>query len=56
MISQFFGKIEKSFHDDFTLAGLKLIIILWAIGVILLVLVINNKWVLAAIAAYEMLP
>ena len=56
MISQFFGKIEQAFHDDFTLAGLKTIIILWAIGVIVLVLVINNKWILAAIAAYEMLP
>jgi hypothetical protein len=51
-----FSHVKQSFYTDFTLASLKTIIILWAIGVIILVSLINNKWILAAIAAYEMLP
>lgn len=52
-----YGKIRQSFSDDFTAAGLKTAIVIWAIFVIILTLfVIEDKWVLAGILAYEVLP
>ena len=50
-------KIRQDFYEDYTAATLKTLIVLWAIGVILLVLfVVDNKWLLAGILAYEVLP
>ena len=49
--------VRQSFYDDFTLAGLKTIIVLWALFIIFVVLfVVDNKWILAGILAYEVLP
>lgn len=57
MYKQWFNQIKQNFYNDFTTTALKTIIVLWAIGIILLVVfVVDNKWVLAGIAAYEMLP
>lgn len=41
---------------DLTLTMLKIIIIMWALFIIVLALFINNKWILAGILAYEVLP
>lgn len=50
----------KRFRDaanrDFTLVSLKTLIIVWAIFVIFLTLIVDNKWVLTGILAYEVLP
>lgn len=50
----------KRFRDaanrDFTLVSLKTLIIVWAIFVVFLTLIIDNKWVLTGILAYEVLP
>lgn len=52
-----FQKVRQSFYDDFTTSALKTLIVLWALFVIFLVLfVVDNKWLLAAILAYEVLP
>lgn len=56
-LTNMWNKFRQSFYDDFTVASLKTIIVVWAIGVILLVLfVVNDKWLLAGILAYEVLP
>lgn len=50
-------EIQRSFYQDYTTSTLKTLIILWAIFVIFLVLfVIDDKFLLAAILAYEVLP
>lgn len=51
-----FGKFQKAAFDDFTVFSLRAVIILWAIFLIVLVLNIQNKWILAGILAYEVLP
>ena len=50
-------RARASFYDDFTASALKAIIVGWAIFVMILVLYfIDNKWILAGILAYEVLP
>lgn len=49
--------VRQGFYQDFTESMLKTLIVVWAILVILLVLfVVDNKWLLAGILAYEVLP
>ena len=51
------NNVRQSFYDDFTVASLKTMIVLWALMIIFLVLfAVNNKWLLAGILAYEVLP
>lgn len=52
MIESFRRALEK----DFTLAALRATIIVWSLVVIGLAIIIDNKWVLAGILAYEVLP
>ena len=47
---------RQKVFEDFSLTSLKVAIILWALFVIVLVLFVNNKWILAGILAYEVLP
>ena len=47
---------QRAFYNNFDLVGLKGFIIFWAFLVILAALSINNKWILAGIIAYEVLP
>jgi hypothetical protein len=49
-------KIRQSFYEDYTASILKTLIILWALVVIVLALSIQEKWVLAGILAWEILP
>jgi len=50
-------RAQQSFYDDFTTATLKTLIVVWAVLIVLLVLfVVDNKWLLAGILAYEVLP
>lgn len=46
----------RNISADFSLWTLRLSIIAWAIFIIVLVLCIKNKWALAGILAYEVLP
>jgi len=48
--------VHSMFYDNFSLFGLKAFIVLWALFVIVLAMRINNKWLLAGIIAYEVLP
>jgi hypothetical protein len=48
--------IRKEFYRDFTKTTLKILIIIVALLVIALALYVDNKWVLAGILAYEVLP
>jgi hypothetical protein len=50
------NKVQSNFATDYTLSGLRLLIIVWAFFIIALALIIDNKWVLAGILAYEVLP
>lgn len=50
------NRLRSQFNQDFTLYGLRWLITLWAIGVIVAAWLIDNRWILAGIAAYEMLP
>ncbi len=56
MFQDIFNKIRLAAERDFTLVGLKTLIIAWALFVIVLTLFIDNKWILAGILAYEILP
>lgn len=52
-----FDSVKASFARDFGIAALKTLIVVWAIMVILVTLfVVNNRFVLAGILAYEVLP
>jgi hypothetical protein len=56
MFQEAFDKIKETAYNDLTLFGLKSLIILWCFVIVGLVLLIDNKWVLAGILAYEVLP
>lgn len=56
MLKDIFNKIRELASQDLTLFGLKALIIAWALFVILLTVLIDNKWILAGILAYEILP
>ncbi len=50
-------KIRQAFYEDYTVTGLKVAIVAWAIVVsIAVIFFIDNKWLLAGILAYELLP
>lgn len=49
--------VQNHFYSEYTETALRWFIILWSIGIIVLVLfVVRNKWILAGILAYEVLP
>lgn len=48
--------VRRHFEKDFTKAALKATIITWCLLVIGAAIFIDNKWVLAGILAYEVLP
>jgi hypothetical protein len=50
-------KIRQEFYEEYTVTGLKVAIVVWAVFVsILVIFFIDNKWILAGILAYEVLP
>lgn len=49
-------RVQEAAYEDFSLVGLKAAIIILALLLIFLALTINNKWVLAGILAWEVLP
>lgn len=51
-----FEAFQKAASDDFSLLGLRILITLWAIFVVILAWHISNKWALAGMFAYEVLP
>lgn len=55
-MNEYIRRMQAEFAKDFTLTALRVIIIVWCLIVIGLALVIKNKWVLAGILAYEILP
>lgn len=50
------SEFRKSANRDLTLFQLKTAIILWSVVIIILTLFISDKWILAGILAYEILP
>jgi hypothetical protein len=55
-MNDFIKRIQSEFARDFTLTGLRLAIVMWSIVIAISALSINNKWILAGILAYEVLP
>lgn len=55
-MNEFIRRVQKQFNDDFTLTALRVTIIVWALFVIGLALFVKNKWFLAGVLAYEVLP
>ncbi len=53
---QLIEQVRAYFESNFTVAGLKLLIILWAIFVIIMALIVDSPWLLAGMLAYEVLP
>jgi len=56
LAGDFFHKVRSDFARDWTEAALRWTIIAWAVFIIVLVLFVKNKWILAGILAYEVLP
>ena len=56
MFAELSAKVRRYFATNFAAGTLKLLIIVWCIAIIIAALLIDNPWVLAAIAAYEVLP
>lgn len=52
----FIQNAQAAFNQDFTQASLKLMIILVALLFMVLALTVQNKWLLAGILAYIVLP
>jgi len=50
------SSVQSRFSSDYTLAGIKLMIIAWCFFIIVITLIIDNKVLLGAILAYEVLP
>ena len=55
-MNSFIRRMQQEFYRDLGLTALRAIIIVWCLIIIALTLVIKNKWVLAGILAYEVLP
>lgn len=55
-MNEFIRRVQAEFARDFTLIALRITIILWALFVIGLALFVKNKWFLAGVLAYEVLP
>jgi hypothetical protein len=55
MFPETYHHVQKGF-SSWPVTTLKITIILWAIAVIILVLFVDNPWILAGILAYEVLP
>lgn len=49
-------KLQQEFYKDLTSAMLRVAIITWALVVIIAALTVQNKWILAGILAWEILP
>ena len=56
MLDKLFQSVRSAANRDLTTFGLKTVIIVWSFIVIALALSTNNKWLLAGILAYEILP
>ncbi len=51
-----FTEVKQWFYEDYTVNVLKSLIIAWCLLVIVVTIFVDNKWVLAGILAYELLP
>ena len=57
LLTELIHQWRTALSHDFTATALKTAIVIWAIFVILLVVfVVDNKWLLAGIFLYEVLP
>jgi len=57
LLTEFIHHWRRSLTEDFTTTSLKTAIVVWAILVcIAVVFFIDNKWLLAGILLYEVLP
>ena len=56
MFDKITNKVAARANNDLTLMGLRLTITVWALFVIFLAWYMDNKWFLAVLLAYEILP
>lgn len=49
-------RLQNYAASNYTEMGLKALIIAWAVMVIILAAVVKNKWLLAGLLAWEILP
>lgn len=49
-------KFQQDIYDEYSVLALKTFIIAWALLVIVAALYVDNKWLLAGILAWEILP
>ena len=50
------NKVQSNFAKDYTLSSLRIMVLALAIFFVALSWIIDNKWVLAGIVAYMVLP
>ena len=55
-MNNFIRRVQTEFNNDFSLAALRLSIIVIALAAIVAALAVKSKWVLAGILAYLILP
>lgn len=55
-ITQLANNLRSYLAKDYTTGALKMLIILWAIGIIAVALWTDNRWILAGMLAWEVLP
>lgn len=55
-MNEYFSRVQEAFQRDFTQTSLRVVITLWALFIIVLAWTIENKFLLAGILAYEVLP
>ena len=56
IFTRLFQRVHSDFANDWTEAMLRWTIVVWAAFIIILALLVRNKWILAGILAYEILP
>ena len=49
-------RLQAQLNKDFSLTAMKLIGLSWLAIVAYLIIIVENKWLLAGILAYELLP
>jgi hypothetical protein len=56
MFAKLFNRVTSQANNDLTMTGLRLTLTAWALLVIFLAWYLDNKWALATLLAYEILP
>lgn len=55
-MNEYIQQLQDYLARDFTTGALKILIIVVAVVLVFLAVAVDNKWILAGILAYEVLP